>query len=104
MSEEKTAQAYLLREVNKVPGCIALNTQASEYTHRGLPDVVACIRGEFRSYEVKDKGKKATVIQAFVGEKIQEAGGSWTVVQGLEQARRVVRELRDEEDSHNLHS
>ena len=55
------------------------------------------INGRFYGYEVKaDKGKKATAIQAYVGEKIQEAGGQWCVVSGLQAARELVEALRKE--------
>ena len=93
-SEEKDAQAYLIREIDKLG--ISFNTTGSGFTKRGTPDLLCCIKGRFWGIEVKDKGKKATAIQAYVGEQIQKAGGSWTVVQGLQEAKELVERLRKE--------
>lgn len=47
----------------------------------GIPDIVACVKGQFLGVEVKaDRTKKPTALQIQCGEKIQAAGGWWLVV------------------------
>ena len=48
------------------------------YGKRGVPDIVACIRGVFWGIEVKRKGKKPTPLQEKRGLEIQNASGWWT--------------------------
>ena len=47
----------------------------------GIPDIVACVKGQFMGIEVKaDRTKKPTELQMQCGAKIQGAGGWWMVV------------------------
>jgi hypothetical protein len=47
----------------------------------GIPDIVACVKGQFMGIEVKaDRTKKPTELQMQCGAKIQSAGGWWMVV------------------------
>ena len=47
------------------------------YGKSGVPDIIACIDGQFWGFEVKREGKKPTPIQLRRGSEIQEAGGLW---------------------------
>ena len=50
-------------------------------TSRGVPDIIACIRGTFVGLELKrDRMSRPTKLQAFVGENIKLHGGLWFVV------------------------
>ena len=47
----------------------------AKFTKEGIPDILACISGDFYGIEVKAKNGKPTVIQLVTLRKIREAGG-----------------------------
>lgn len=47
----------------------------AKYTKEGIPDILACIDGEFYGIEVKADSGKPKLIQLFTLRKIREAGG-----------------------------
>jgi Holliday junction resolvase len=56
-------------------GAWYFKTYMAGYGKRGVPDIVACIRGVFWGIEVKREGKEPTPIQWKRMEEIQKAGG-----------------------------
>ncbi len=51
------------------------------YGVAGIPDIIACVKGQFLGIEVKaDRTKKPTELQMQCGAKIQASGGWWMVV------------------------
>ena len=50
----------------------------------GIPDLIACISGQFVAIEVKKDGNDPSVIQLFQMDKIIEAGGKAFVAKSVE--------------------
>jgi len=59
-------------------GCWFFKTQ--ERSRRGIPDIIACMRGVFIAIELKDEGKKLDTLQEYTLNNIALAGGIaiWT--------------------------
>lgn len=52
---------------------------ASQYTKKGIPDLIACFRGRFVGLELKT-GSSLSQWQIRVGADIMSAGGYWACV------------------------
>lgn len=52
---------------------------ASQYTKKGIPDLIACFRGRFVSLELKT-GSSLSQWQIRVGADIMSAGGYWACI------------------------
>lgn len=66
----------------------------SNYPSTGVPDILACIRGQFVGIEVKQPGEKPTKIQQYQMDQIRKSGGVAFVATSL---RDVRMELKDAE-------
>lgn len=62
----------------------------------GLPDIVACVNGQFLGLETKLPGERGNVsrIQAHVHSKIGLSGGFVRVVCSVAEAEALVKEIR----------
>lgn len=56
----------------------------------GLPDLIACVNGQFIGIEVKQPGQKPSVVQEFVHRKIRKAGGDVIVATCLDDVSHLV--------------
>jgi Holliday junction resolvase len=56
----------------------------------GIPDIVACIEGEFVAFEVKQPGKKASPIQEIQISRIWDAGGQAYVVTSVDHVKDLL--------------
>ena len=57
-------------------------------TQAGAPDIIACVSGRWVSIELKSRNLKQTKHQRFEQERVESAGGSYTVA-------RTMREVFD---------
>lgn len=51
----------------------------AKFTKEGIPDILACIHGEFYAIEVKAPNGKPSVLQLVMLRKIRQAGG-WGIL------------------------
>lgn len=76
----KTPESFEKDEIKKyltTLGCFWFSPATAGYGKSGVPDIIACIEGRFWGIEVKRPGKAATVLQARLGQEIEQAGGLW---------------------------
>lgn len=74
----KTPEGYEKDEVKKYLksiGAFYFSPATGGYGKSGVPDIVACIKGQFWGIEVKREGKKPTVLQERCLTEIWNAGG-----------------------------
>ena len=60
---------------------------------KGVPDIIACVKGIFVGIEVKRPGKKPTPLQRVQGKLIGEAGGVFTVAYSVEDVKNAIKHL-----------
>ena len=63
----------------------------------GVPDIIACIQGEFWAIEVKREGKQPTAIQRHRMEEIEQCGG-YSTAGTAEMVIREIKAVRREHD------
>lgn len=56
--EYSSVVAPILKYLNSLPGCKAINIHGSIYTERGTPDVIGCSKGRFFAFECKRDDKE----------------------------------------------
>ena len=60
----------------------------------GVPDILACFKGKFIAFEVKQPGKKATELQQYNINEIQKAGGSAYCVHSLDEVKVIIENIQ----------
>lgn len=93
MKEAEIVKA-IMTYLKTVPGCFCWKEHGGMYGTAGIPDIIACINGNFFGFEVKTGRGKPTRLQEAVIRKINAAGGTALVVRTVEEVRAVV-EVRD---------
>jgi len=68
---------------------------ANAYTKRGIPDILACVKGCFVAIEVKSESGRPSPLQVRNIEMIQESGGIATVLypKDFEDFKSIVEHL-----------
>jgi hypothetical protein len=56
--EYSSVVAPVLKYLNSLPNCKAINIHGSIYSERGTPDVIGCIDGRFIAFECKRDDKE----------------------------------------------
>ena len=88
-----TAHSKLRKEICeylKTLGAWYVCTNSQGYGRKGIPDIIACIGGEFVAIEVKVAPDKPTAWQKREIEDIERAGGGTVVAYSLEDAQNVL--------------
>lgn len=100
MAQEKRFENKIKRYLER-RGAWFVKFFANAYTHKGIPDILACINGYFVGIEVKAPNGKASEIQIFNIRKINAAGGFAFVLypSAFEQFKQFVEDL--ERDRYN---
>lgn len=88
---ESTIQSRMLQWLNQQPTIWAYKAQASAYTGRGVPDIIACVGGVFMAFEVKTATGKTTALQDNALRAINAAGGTAHVVRSLDEVKTLVQ-------------
>lgn len=65
------------------------------YGTAGIPDIIACIGGQFFAFEVKVPGGKQTKLQSVTLDKIKAAGGIACVVTSVTEVRKILNDWRN---------
>ena len=88
--KESDIVATILRYLRTVPGCFAWKTHGGMYGTAGIPDIIACVQGNFFAFEVKTATGKATLLQEATIRKILAAGGTAAVVRSVDEVRAIL--------------
>ena len=94
MTEEKKFETKIKRMLN-LHGAWYVKYFANRNTKSGIPDILACVNGEFLAIEVKSDSGHPTKLQLHNVEKIRKAGGCAFVVypSGFDQLKDIVIRL-----------
>ena len=87
----KAIQAAVLAYCASRDDIAAYNIVAASV--RGVPDVLACVRGRFVAVEVKGRGDTLKPIQAAQIERIKAAGGRAFVVESVQEFKEIINEV-----------
>lgn len=80
----------IMKYLKSVPRCFCWKEHGGMYGTAGIPDIIACIDGQFFGFEVKTETGKATALQEATIRKILVAGGTAIVVRSVDEVRRIV--------------
>lgn len=92
MMKESDIVKGILRYLKTVPGCFAWKEHGGMYGTAGVPDIIACICGRFYAFEVKTEIGQTTVLQDATIRKIQNAGGTVSVVRSVAEVRVLLQD------------
>jgi len=92
---EKDIVNTIIRYLKTIPCCFAWKTHGGLYGTAGIPDIIACVGGQFLAFEVKQPGGKLTKIQGVTIRKINEAGGKACKVTNVEEVRCILSSLEE---------
>lgn len=94
MTPEKIFETKIKRMLTD-QGCYFIKHFANRNTEAGVPDILACVNGEFLGIEVKSDSGNPTDLQLHHIEKIRKAGGLAFVVypSGFDQLKDIVIRL-----------
>lgn len=75
-------------------GIFCFKVHGGPHMMAGLPDIIACVGGQFVGLETKlPDGGDATVVQRFIHDKIRKSGGTAVVVRSVAEALAVVEQV-----------
>lgn len=80
----------ILKYFKTLDGCFAWKEHGGMYGTAGIPDIIACIDGQFYAFEVKTETGKVTALQNATIKKILACGGHAYVVHSLDEVRAVI--------------
>ena len=89
---ETAFKARVMRDLRTLHPIYLLKTQ--EVSHRGVPDILACVRGMFLALELKRDGEQPDSLQHKTLEDIGHAGGlaMWTAPHRWQQDFKLIKE------------
>jgi Holliday junction resolvase len=61
-----------------------------------VPDILACIRGQFYAFEIKSEEGRLTDLQKLNIEQIKQAGGKAYVIRTYEEFKKIMSKLNGE--------
>jgi len=90
---ERDIVAAILRFLKNEDACFAWKTHGNQFS-AGIPDIIACVHGQFVAFEVKRPGGKTTKLQEATLRRISEAGGVAAVVHSVDEARAALENVK----------
>ena len=90
---EREIVAAIMRHLKSLPGCFAWKTHGGMYGTAGIPDIIACINGQFCAFEVKQPSGKLTRLQESTLGRIRAAGGVAGKVTSVEDVRKLLADM-----------
>lgn len=87
---EKELQAKVIKYINSLPQCKAYAIIVSPGMERGMPDILACIKGRFTGIETKSPGDKPSEIQKEQLIQIKEAIGHGVWFDNFREAKEFI--------------
>jgi hypothetical protein len=101
-NKERPIQDWCRQELAKIYGdkLVYVKYPASQYSQRGVADLIFCIHGLYIAIEVKTDVGMPTALQLKFGENISKAGGFFGILYGrdVHMIERIVRYV----DEHKL--
>ena len=88
---EKDVVAKIRAYLKTVPHCFFWKEHGGMYGTAGIPDIIACIDGQFFGFEVKTQTGKPTTLQEATIRKINDAGGTALVVRSVDDVKDALR-------------
>jgi len=88
---EQKIQKNILDYINSMPYSVAWKVVVAN--ERGVPDIVACINGNFVGIEVKREGETQTPIQEAQLERIRKAKGIGVCVTSVDSVSDAIKEI-----------
>lgn len=101
MNPETRFLAKVRKELEKIPGSWWVKIQ--QVAIRGTPDLLGVVRGRFIALEFKVGKNKATALQQFVLDKIEEAGG-YAMVVTPENYTEILKEIWEIHNANSIRS
>lgn len=86
MTEQKT-QTKIIKYLESIGAYVVKNISTSR---NGVPDIIACYKGQFIAIEVKAKNGKSSKLQKYNIEKIKQAGGVAFVARSVEDVKERI--------------
>ena len=65
--------------------------KAADQFQSGIPDLIICHAGKFKTIELKVGKNKLSPIQDYVGKRIEEAGGDFYVCRSLSDVEEAIK-------------
>lgn len=87
---EKDIVSKIMKYLKSVPRCFSWKEHGGMYGTAGIPDIIACIDGNFFAFEVKTKKGKTTALQDATIRKILSCGGKAFVVRSVDEVRTAI--------------
>lgn len=89
MNESDIVRA-ILKYLKTLPNCFAWKEHGGMYGTAGIPDIIACVNGEFYAFEAKNSTGKTTALQDATIRKILSCGGHAYVVRSVDDVKAVL--------------
>jgi len=83
-----------VRKILEANGVYYFMPSTGGYGRSGIPDIIACVNGQFLAIECKAIGKHPTALQERELARIDYAGGKTLVITGTHDAQRVEAWLK----------
>lgn len=87
---EKDIVNKIIKYLKTLPCCFAWKEHGGMYGTAGIPDIIACVNGQFFAFEVKTDTGKATALQDNTIRKILASGGHAFVVRSVDEVRTAI--------------
>lgn len=87
---EKDIVSAIMKYLKTVPNCFCWKEHGGMYGTAGIPDIIACVDGQFFAFEVKTATGKTTVLQDVTIRKILKANGHAFVVRSKNEVRAIL--------------
>jgi hypothetical protein len=92
---EKDIVSAIMRYLKTVPDCFCWKEHGGMYGTAGIPDIIACIGGQFYAFEVKMLSGKLTKLQEITLQRIRKAKGKAYKVTSVEEVKSILERLED---------
>ena len=90
---ERDIVAAILRLLRKTPNCFCWKEHGGMYGTAGIPDVIACVDGQFVAFEVKTETGKLSRLQEVTLGRIRNAGGKAYMVRSAAEVAAIMKEM-----------
>ncbi|ASN68335.1 putative VRR-NUC domain-containing protein [uncultured Caudovirales phage] len=95
MAAEKTFENEIKKFLNSIPNTWFYKNWSGPYSKSGIPDIIACVNGQFVAIEVKAANGRASELQKRNIRLIRESKGLGYILypKDFEQFKKDMREL-----------
>lgn len=90
---EKDIVAAILRLLKQTPNCFCWKEHGGMYGMAGIPDIIACVNGQFVAFEVKVPSGKLTKLQEITIQRIRDANGQAFKVTSVAEVAAILEQM-----------